>query len=167
MGSYIHWRNNFTAVKNMIKHKKAMLARDWMIMLIVFGVITGLGFLVVSDIAGSDAGYNVTGMVDEDFQDNYDTLSDASSDIYKMQNATSSGEGMSVISTYTAVFKATFSIVSIIFGSLGSVSGILANFAEDFGVPTAIANIIFPGILVMIITILVFVVISAVNQGRM
>lgn len=136
-------------------------------MLVIFGVITGLGFLFVADMAGTETGYNVSGMVDPNFQENYDTLTDTSTDIYKMQNATSSGEGMSVISTYTAVFKATFSIVSIIFGSLGNVNSILAQFAIDFGVPTAVANIMFPAILVMIIATLVFVIISAVSQGRM
>jgi len=154
-------------VKNMIKNKKAMLARDWIIMLVIFGVITGLGFLFVADMAGTASGYNVSGMVDPDFQEDYDTFTNSSIDIYKMQNATASGEGMSVISTYTEVFKATFSIISIIFGGLVSVNAVLANFAVDFGVPTAVANIMFPAILVMIISTLVFVIISAVSKGRM
>ena len=152
---------------NMINNKKGMLARDWIIMLVIFGVVTGLGFVFVADMAGTATGYNVSGMVDEDFQSNYDTLSNTSTDIYKMQNATASGEGMSVISTYTEVFKATFSIISIIFGSLGMVNTMLAQFAMDFGVPTAVANIMFPAILVMIIATLVFVIISAISKGRM
>ena len=151
----------------MINNKKAMLARDWIIILVIFGVITQLGFLFVADMAGTATGYNVSGMVDEDFQSNYDTLTNTSTDIYKMQNATSSGEGMSVISTYTEVFKATFSIISIIFGSLGMVSAMLAQFATDFGVPTAVANIMFPAILLIIIATLVFVIISAISKGRM
>ena len=153
-------------VKNM-RNKKGMLARDWIIMLVIFGAITSLGFLFVADMAGTETGYNVSGMVDPDFQEDYNTLSNTSTDIYKMQNATASGEGMSVISTYTEVFKATFSIISIVFGSLGIVNNVLANFAIDFGVPTAVANIIFPAILVMIIATLVFVIISAVSKGRM
>lgn len=153
-------------IKN-IKNKKAMLARDWIIMLVIFGVITGLGSLFVADMASVETGYNVSGIVDPNFQENYDTLTESSTDIYKMQNATASGEGMSVISTYTEVFKATFSIISIIFGSLSIVNNVLSNFATDFGVPTAVANIMFPAILVMIIAILVFIIISAVSKGRM
>ena len=154
-------------VENMIKNKKGMLARDWIIMLVIFGVITGLGFLFVTDMAGTDTGYNVSGMVDENFQENYDTLTNSSTSIYKMQNATASEEGMSVISTFTEVFKATFSIISIIFGVIVSLNGVLANFAIDFGVPTVVANIMFPAILVIIIATLVFVIISAVSKGRM
>lgn len=152
---------------NLLKNKKAMLARDWIMMLIIFGVITSLGFLFVADMAGTDTGYNVSGMIDEDFQSDYDTLTETTTDVYKMQNATASGEGMSVISTYTAVFKATFSIISLIFGSLGMVNNMLTQFAIDFGVPTVVANIMFPAILVMIIATLVFVIISAVSKGRM
>lgn len=148
-------------------NKKGMLARDWVIVLILFGAITGLATLVVVDMANSGTGYNQTDIIDEDFQDRYDTLSATTSDVYQMQNATASGEGISVISTYTTVFKATFSIISIIFGTFGLANSAMANFAEDFGVPSAIANVAFPAILVIIITIIIFVIISSVSKGRM
>jgi len=148
-------------------NKKGMLARDWIIVLILFGVITGIGALVVVDMADSSTGYNVTNMTDEDFQERYDTLSDTTGDVYKMQNVTASGEGISVISTYTTVFKATFSIISIIFGSFGLANAAMINFAQDFGVPSVIANVIFPALLVIIITIIIFVIISSVSKGRM
>ncbi len=148
-------------------NKKGMLARDWVIVLILFGVITGIGALIVIDFANPETGYNVTNMTDENFQSRYDTLTDTTTDIYQMQNATASGEGISVISTYTTVFKATFNIISIIFGSFGIANTAMMNFAEDFGVPSVIANIIFPAILVILIAVIVFVVISSVSKGRM
>lgn len=144
-----------------------MLARDWIIVLILFGVITGIGALIVVDIASSETGYNVTDMADEEFQSRYDTLSKTTSDIYKMQNATASGEGISVISTFTTVFKATFNVISIVFGSFGVANVAMVNFADDFGVPSVIANVIFPAILVLIICVIVFVIISSVSKGRM
>lgn len=148
-------------------NKKGMLARDWVIVLILFGAVTGLAALIVVDMANSSTGYNNTDIIDEDFQERYDTLSDTTSDVYKMQNATASGEGISVISTYTTVFKATFSIISIIFGSFGLANAAMVNFVEDFGVPSVIANVIFPALLVIIITIIIFVIISSVSKGRM
>jgi len=87
-----------------------MLARDWIIVLVLFGLITGVGYLVVADISSSDKGYDIENMTNENYQSRYDTLTESSKDIYKMQNATTSEEGISVVSTYTTFFRATFNI---------------------------------------------------------
>ncbi len=159
--------NIIMGVENMMNKKGEMLARDWIFILVLFGAITAIGYLIVADMASSESGYNVTNMTDETFQDNYDTLSESTSTIYQMQNATTSEQGMSVLSTYTTMFTATFSIISLIFGSFGMASNTMTNFATDFGVPSILANIIFPAILVLIIVIIVFVIISSVSRGRL
>ena len=64
-----------------IMNKKGMLARDFIIILALFGAITGIGALIVVDMASSESGYNVTNMTDETFQSNYDTLTDISDDV--------------------------------------------------------------------------------------
>ena len=144
-----------------------MLARDWMIVLVLFGVVTGIGYLAVSEMASPGSGYNVSGMEDEHFQENYDTLEETSDTIYQMQNTTTSEEGISTISTYTTMFTATFSIISLVFGSFSVANNVMSNFATDFGVPSQIANIIFPSILVIIIVVIVFIVISSVSQSKL
>ncbi|KKK69688.1 hypothetical protein LCGC14_2931520, partial [marine sediment metagenome] len=63
-------------------NKKGMLARDYVIVLIIFGMVIGLGSLFVADMASPESGYNVSGMVDDNFQGKYDTLTDTSQDIY-------------------------------------------------------------------------------------
>jgi len=146
-------------------NKKGFLARDFVIILILFGAVCGIGYLVYADMA-SETGYNNPNMIDKDFQKNYDTLSETTGKVYKMQNATQSKEGMSVISTYTTMFKSTFSVISIVLGSFGMVRTTMTNFAEDFGVPSNIANLIFPTILVILIVTIVFVIISSVSRGR-
>lgn len=152
--------------KNLNK-KGEFLARDFIIIAILFGAVVLLGYLMVGDMEYNYNEFNTTAnMTDESFQSNYDTLTEASGTIYEMQNATASGEGMTTISTYTTFFTATFSIISLIFGSLGMMKNTMANFATDFGVPSAVANIFFPAILVILIATLVFVIISAVSRGR-
>ena len=150
----------------MIKNKKGMLARDYIIILILFGSISLLGYLVVVDFAGTESGYGIDGMVDEDFQSNYDTLTESSSDIYRMRNATASEEGTSIVSTYTTMFRSTFSVISIVLGSVGMTSDTLTFFAEDFEVPSSVANVMFSAILGILITILIFVIVSSVSKGR-
>jgi len=144
-----------------------MLARDWIIVLILFGLISGVGYLVVEDIASSDKGYNVANMTDESYQSRYDTLTESSSKIYQMQNATTSEQGMSVVSTYTTMFRSTFSIIGLVFGSFSMATTAMNNFAQDIGMDSTLANLLFGAVLVIVICIIVFVVISSISRGRL
>ncbi|MHA2019053.1 MAG: hypothetical protein ACTSXY_12365 [Promethearchaeota archaeon] len=144
-----------------------MLTRDWVIVLVLFGLISGVGYLIVEDIASSSRGYDVTNMTDANYQDRYDTLTESSSKIYLMQNATASKEGISVISTFTTMFSATFSIIGIIFGSLSMATTTLNNFGQDIGMSSTMANLVFGAISVIIISTIVFIIISSVSRGRL
>lgn len=147
-------------------NKKGMYARDYIIILILFGSICLTGYLIVADMAGSDSGYGVSGMVDENFAEHYNTLTESTSNIGKLQNATTSEAGTKTISQYTEIFRATFSMISIIFGSIGMTSGTLTHFATDFEIPSAMANIISATIMGILITILIFVIISSVSKSK-
>lgn len=144
-----------------------MLARDLIIMLILFGLVSGVGYLIVVDISSSESGYDIPNMTDESYQSRYDTLTNSSRQIYEMQNATTSKEGMSVFSTYTTMFKSTFSIIGLVFGSFGMTTAVMSNFAQDLGMPSALANLVIGGLLVILICVVVFVVVSSVSRGRL
>ncbi len=150
-----------------IVNKKGMLARDFIIILALFGGIIGIGALIVVDMASSETGYNITNMTDENFQSNYDTLSDTFDDVELMKNATTSSEGISVLSTYTTVFKATFNVITLVFRSPILIKNIFVNFAEDFNIDSGVANIMFTLILTISLAIIIFVIISSVSKGRM
>ncbi len=148
-------------------NKKGILARDFIIILALFGGITGIGALIVIDMANSETGYNVTNMTDEDFQSNYDTLSDTYDDVDLMKNATASGEGISVVSTYTTFFTATFNVITLVFRSPILIKNTFVNFADEFNIPSGVANIMFTLILTISLAIIIFVIISSVSKGRM
>jgi len=133
----------------------------------LFGLVSGIGYLIVVDIASSEHGYDVENMTDENYQSRYDTLNESSGKIYQMQNATTSEQGMSIISTYTTMFKSTFSIIGLVFGSFGMVTTSMNNFAQDIGMDSTLANLVFEAILVIIICIIVFVVVSSISRGRL
>lgn len=166
MGNYCYRTNFVVGAENMM-NKKAMLARDFIIILVLFGAVTGISALIVIDMAGENTGYDIENMTNEKFQENYNTLTETSTTIYKMQDATMSKEGTSVLSPYTTTIQALISVISLIFGSVNVAGNTMANFAEDFGVPSAISNIFFPMMLVIVIVIIVFVIISSVSKGRM
>jgi len=144
-----------------------MLARDFIIILVLFGLVTGAGYFIVVDIASSESGYDIPNMTDEEYQKRYDTLNDTSTIIYKMQNATKSEKGMSVVSTFTTMFKSTFSVIGLVFGSFDMVATTMDNFGQDLGMDSSLANLVFGAILIIIITIIVFVIISSISKGRL
>jgi len=144
-----------------------MLARDWVIVLVLFGLITGIGFMIVADIASDESGYDVANMTDEDYRDKYNTFTNSSLDIYKMQNATASGEGLSIFSTYTTFFKSTFNVIGIVFGGFGMAINAMKSFGNDLGMPSNLVNLIFGAIAVIIFATIIFVIISSVSRGRL
>jgi len=144
-----------------------MIARDWIIVLVLFGAVSGIGYLIVVDIANSSTGYDVGNMTDDAYQARYDTLTDSSDEIYRMQTATSSKEGMSVTSLFTTMFSSTFTIIGIVFGSFSMATTTMNNFGQDIGMSAGLSNLIFGSILVIIIAVIVFVVISSVSRGRL
>jgi len=143
-----------------------MLPRDFIVMLVLFGLITGIGFLVVVDISSSESGYDVQNMTDAKYQTRYDTLTNSSRSIYEMQNKTTEKEGMNIISVYTTVYKATMSVISLVFGSVGMVYSVIINLGEDIGIDSALVNLVGAGLLVILISIIIFAVLSSVSKGR-
>lgn len=144
-----------------------MLARDLIIVLVLFGIFSGVGYLIVEDVASAENGYDVDNMTNAAYQDRYDTLTNSTNNILLMQNRTSSESGMSVISTFTTMFSATFSIIGIIFGSFGMATTTMQNFGEDLGMSTGISNLVFGGIFVILVAVIVFIIISSVSRGRL
>jgi len=143
-----------------------MLARDLVIILVLFGLVSGVGYLIVVDIAGP-SGYDVENMTDEDYVNRYDTLTNSTRDIRLMQNETTSKEGMSVISTFTTFFKSTFTIIGIVFGSFDMLILLMSSFAQDTGINSGLANIVAGAIMLIVTTLIVFIVVSSVSRGRL
>lgn len=144
-----------------------MLARDIIFIIILFGLIVGLAFIVVADVADENEGYDVDDMVDENLESHYDTLTDIRADVEEMQNETSSEGGMSVISTYTTMFSSTFTVIGIVFRSVGIFRNIFVSFAGDFGIPAVVINLLMGALLIIITAIIIFVVVSSVSRGRL
>lgn len=165
MGNYYTWDIYTMANKSMMNNKKALLARDYVIMLIIFSVIIALGGLLVSDLNSSGEGYGVQNVTDETFSENYDRLSETTNDINLAANQTRSGFGK-LLGSFDVFFSATATVFDIVFGSFSMVNSVFENFATDFGVPPQIANIIFPALLAIITTIIVFVAISSLTKTK-
>ena len=145
------------------KNKKAFLSRDYIVILLVFSALIGLCYILVASM-GED--YGNPNIIDENFRDNYQNLQNSTDTVSSMFNQTSSKEGMSFVGTYTSLFRATFGVISLVFSSFGIIQSQTAHFATDFGIPSAVANIIFPTLIAIITVLIIFIIISSMSKGK-
>lgn len=143
-----------------------MLARDWVIMIILFGLVAGIGYMIVADVASSDRGYDVENMTDSSFQDNYDRVSEISTTVYQMQNETTSEKGQGAVSAFYSGLKATFSVIGLLFSTPEIAREVLVEISATY-LDSRLANLVAGAIITIIIVILVFVVISSVSRGKL
>jgi len=144
-----------------------MLARDYVIMIIIFSVFAGIGGLIVYDMADNTNGYGVTNMTDGNFDSAYNKVQYAEGITNQMANSTTSKEGLGLLGGVELFFGSTVTVIQIVFGSLGTVNSVFGAMITTFGIPSSIANLIFPAILAIITTILVFVVVSSLTKTKM
>ena len=143
-----------------------MLLRDWVIMIIIFSLFVGIAGLIVYDMADADQGYDVQNMTDGNFDSQYNQVEYTSQITNQMANASTSKEGLGLVGTAEMFFGSTWTVIQIVFGSLSIVNGVFSGFAVSFGIPPQISNLIFPGIIAIITTIIIFVVVSSLTKSK-
>ena len=145
-----------------IKNKKGWVAQDYVIALILFSAIVGLLYLGVGSIATD---YNTPGIVDPSFKENYDEFNNQTATIGAMWNATSSKGSLNLFSGTDIFLKSTFSVVSLIFGSIGSLTRQVTHIQTDFGVPDVIWGVVSIIFMATITILLIFAVVNALNKA--
>lgn len=142
-------------------NKKAFTMSNYLIGLIVFSAIIGLGFLAVSSIGTS---YQRTNIIDQSFLNNYDKFNNNTATINQMLNETSGKKG--IIGTVEIFFDSTFTVISLIFSSLSSVREQVGFIGSDFGIPTAVSSIVLVLIIMVIVVLIIMTIINAVNKTK-
>lgn len=126
------------------------------------GVIA-LMILMVQDIATN---YNSADLIDEGFAEKYDKLENITENINTIRETTLSGEGLSFRGVFDVTFGAAFTAIQLVFATFGLIQNVFANFASDFGVPTAVSNILFIVVFASITVTLIFVWLSSISRGK-
>lgn len=145
-------------------NKKGFLVRTWVIAFLIFSSIFALFYLASQEMADD---YGESDIVDETYRENYDQFNETGNDYRGIFQDISNGEGLSLVFSATiGVFRALFSTIKVTFASVGILDGVTESFMTDYGVPEGIANVIFPLVSSIVMVILIFAVISAVNRGN-
>ena len=143
--------------------KKGFLTRDFVIAGIFLMGVIAIMVLMVQDIANN---YNRSDLIDQDFSSNYDKLSNVTGSVETILETTRSGSGLSFKGAFDVTFGAAFTAIQLVFSTLGLMQNVFINFASDFGIPTAIANILFIVGFSAITVTLIYVWLSSISRGK-
>ena len=144
-------------------NKKGFLTRDFVQAGILFTGIVALMVLMVGGIADE---YDNTDIVSEEFSTNYDQLTSVTDNIETIRKTTTSGSGLSFRGLFDVAFGAAFTAIQLVFSTLTLFGSVMSNFAQDFGVPKAVADILFIIGFSIITVVLIFVWLSSISRGK-
>ena len=144
-------------------NKKGFLTRDFVVAGILF---SGIVALFVLAIAGISDEYDSNLLVNEEFSDNYDRLTQQTERIETARETASAGSGLSFLGTFDVAFQSTFTIFQMIFQSLDLFGDMGSSFSDDFGVDSSVVSIVFIVALAILTTLIVWNIISSISRGR-
>ncbi len=144
-------------------NKKPFLTRDFVIAGLLF---SGLVALFVLAIAGIQDEYGSTLLTNEDFADKYDKLTEQTEKIETSRSAAAAGEGLSFVGTFDVAFQSVFTIVQMVFSTLGLFGDMTGTFAEDFGFDPTVTKVVFLIGLSILTTIIIFIWVSSISRGK-
>lgn len=144
-------------------NKKGFLTRDFVMAGILF---SGLIALFVLAITGISDEYDSTLLVNEDYMDNYNRLTEQTDKMETARSSAAAGEGLSFIGTFDVAFQSTFTVIQMVFSTLDLFGDMSDNFAGDFGLDKTVFDVIFIIGLSLLTTVIVFVWISSISRGK-
>ncbi len=152
---------NKNIIKTKMNKKGEILARDWVMSIILFSGIIALFVISVGTMADNYGTENITS---ESFSENFDKFEETTNIAQEMWDKTSGEGGLSTVGTFEILFAATFGVISLIFSSVTNVISQMFSFVEYFGIPFNVGIIFFTTLLSLLFIIIVFIIISSVSR---
>jgi len=155
-------------IKTMWKDRRGFLPRTWVVSFLIFTAVFALLFVASQ---GFLTDYDAGGYIDSGYNESYNKFSEAMGDDSSGESFRDIQEGITDKTLLEqvldgTVFKAFIRTVKVTFAGLGIFDDITEDFTEDFGIPQQVAMIIFPLLSAIVLVILIFAVISAINRGN-
>ena len=147
--------------QQIMNRKGQFLARDWIISLILFSGVVSLIVLMIA--AGADT-YNTPGIVNEEIQNDFGNLQNTTDIAAAAFEASSEKGALSVGTSFGLLFNAGFTVISLVFNSVGLATAWLGSFGELLGIPTEVSAVLFSILISIVMVILVFVIISTTTR---
>lgn len=146
-------------------NKRGFTTQDLVISGLLF---TAIVIFSVLGIAGLETNYpDLTPIVDSDFSDNYDRLTEQTTSIDTMRNTSLSGEGLSFRGLFDVTFGSFFTIMKLVFNTVGLFGDVFSNLTTDFPfIDAAVSNQFFVISFAILTVLLIFLLINAVGRNK-
>lgn len=138
-------------------------ARDWVIAMLFFSGVMALMYLTSTDLLVT---YDRVDLVDPGFSARYDRFQNSTASIQRMFDSTAGPEGLNPVSFGELVLQSSFTVITLVFGSIAVFNSQIANIAGDLGIPTAVSVIIGPLILGVVVVSLIFIIITSTSRNK-
>ena len=145
-------------------NKKGFQTRDFVIAGLMFTAVIIFFTIGIADMQGNYP--NATNIVSEDFEANYNELTAQTDSINTMRETALSGEGLSFRGAFDVTFGSFFTIMQLIFSTLGLFGNMYLSLTTDFPfIDSLVLNNFMVIGLSIITTIIIFKLINAVGRN--
>ena len=139
--------------------------QDFIISGLLFTAVIVFFVIAIADIQNNYP--DSPNIISESFSTNYNKLTDQTSDINTMRETSLSGEGLSFRGAFDVTFGSFFTIIQLVFNTMGLFGDMYTNLTSDFPfVNSFVLNQFLIIGLAMITVILIFSLINAVGRNR-
>ncbi len=146
-------------------NKKAFATRDFVIAGLLFTAIVSFFVIAIADMQGNYP--DNPSIISESFSNNYDKLTELTEPIEVMRKTSLSGEGLTFRGAFDVTFGSFFTIMQLVFGTIGLFSSIYFNITADFPfVSSSILNNFMILGFAVITVIVIFQLINAVGRNK-
>lgn len=145
-------------------NKRGFTTQEFVISGLLFTAVVIFFVIGITDMQGNYP--DSPNIVSESFEENYNKLSQQTADIDTMRNTSLSGEGLSFRGAFDVTFGSFFTIMQLVFGTLGLFGDMYTSLTSDFPFVNALVlnNFLIIG-LAIITVILIFRLINAVGRN--
>jgi len=144
-------------------NKRAWVARDFIIAMLIFSGGIALFVVMVGSIAND---YDNPNIINTEFSNQFDKFEEENARSQEMWNATTGEGGLSLVGTADLLFFSTFRVISLVFNSVSAAWNQLASFGTFFRIPRAVSYIFMTLIFGILTVSIIFIIISSVRSGK-
>ncbi len=150
---------------SLLQNKKGWILRDW-----VTASILGSGIILFFTLFFLSLGseYNNEDLINEQFNEHYNKLSELTDDINTMRKSSTAGEGLTFLGTFDVAFQATFTVVQLVWASFTTVATLPTSMVSDFiFIDDRVIDGFFIMLLSIITAIILFIWISSISRSKL
>jgi hypothetical protein len=147
----------------MMNKKGEFTARNYILGVIVLSSVIALSYLMIQALAYN---YDNEAILDDNYQRNFNKLSNMTKLAEDVYNVSASSEGLSFLDTAELLLGSTTSVISLITGSIGVFGNQVLNMGEYLGIDKRVTSIIFLVFIMIITMLIIFSILNFINRTK-